>query len=109
MDEQVKQITGGQFSFVLGKVEAVTREEVKEASNKCEETRELKEVIRSGDFSKPLLKAYKVADVKDQLYESDGVVYRGERVVIPPKLRRRIIKFSHKGHQGLSKTKALIR
>ena len=30
-------------------------------------------------------------------------------MVIPPKLRRRVVKKSHKGHQGLSKTKALIR
>ena len=39
----------------------------------------------------------------------DGIVLRGSRNVVPEKLRLRVLKFAHGGHQDISKTKALIR
>ena len=40
---------------------------------------------------------------------SDGIVLRGKNIVIPASLRERILDLVHAGHQGIVKTKALIR
>lgn len=40
---------------------------------------------------------------------TDGLLLRGNRVVIPKSLRDSIIKIAHSGHQGLVRTKRLIR
>jgi hypothetical protein len=39
----------------------------------------------------------------------EGVVLRGHRIVLPESLRMRALKIAHEGHQGVSKTKALVR
>ena len=39
----------------------------------------------------------------------EGVVLRGHRIVLPQSLRVRALKIAHEGHQGVSKTKALLR
>ena len=39
----------------------------------------------------------------------DGLILRGNCIVIPESLQSEIIDLAHVGHQGISKTKALIR
>ncbi|XP_041471843.1 uncharacterized protein K02A2.6-like [Lytechinus variegatus] len=50
-------------------------------------------------------------EVRDQLTVSDGnsMLLRDHRIVIPRSLRQRIIDIAHEGHQGITKTKALLR
>jgi hypothetical protein len=40
---------------------------------------------------------------------TDGVIIRDHRVVIPQSLQQRVIILAHEGHQGLVKTKELLR
>ena len=40
---------------------------------------------------------------------SDGVVLRGSSIVIPKSLQQRVIELAHEGHQGIVKTKKLLR
>ena len=40
---------------------------------------------------------------------SEGLVVRGLRIVLPQALRRRAVKLAHEDHQGISKTKSLLR
>ena len=48
--------------------------------------------------------------VKDELtVMNDDVILRGSRLVLPAVLHTRAIELAHEGHQGLTKTKALIR
>ena len=48
--------------------------------------------------------------IKDQLsVASDGIVLRDQRVVVPKQLQRRTVDLAHSGHQGIVKTKSLIR
>ena len=49
--------------------------------------------------------------VKDDLTVTDqsNVILRGSRIVVPKKLRERAISIAHEGHQGLVKTKQLLR
>ena len=39
----------------------------------------------------------------------DGILLRGQQLVIPVSLRNRVVQLAHVGHQGIVKTKALIR
>ena len=47
--------------------------------------------------------------LKDELLVHSGVVMRGNRIVVPSKLRERAVALAHVGHQGIVKTKSLIR
>ena len=87
----------------------MTKAELKEETDKCEEMKILRKAIRTGDYSDKKLSKFAVAEVKEQLHEADGVVYHGTRVVIPASLRAKVVKVSHRGHQGCGKTKSLIR
>ena len=48
--------------------------------------------------------------MRDELsVTKEGIVLRNRRILIPKALRERIVILAHSGHQGISKTKALIR
>ena len=47
--------------------------------------------------------------VVGELSVKDGVVMKGSRIVIPTKLQKRVVEIAHEGHQGLVKTKQLLR
>ena len=56
--------------------------------------------------------AYKALEqVKGELTicTSTQVILRGSRIVIPAELQRRVVDLAHEGHQGITKTKALLR
>ena len=40
---------------------------------------------------------------------ANGVILRGNRIIIPKSLQNKVIKIAHEGHQGLVKTKQLLR
>ena len=39
----------------------------------------------------------------------EGIVVRGDRIVVPKLLRQRMIEITHEGHQGQVRTKQLLR
>ena len=50
------------------------------------------------------------ANVRNELTSVDGnIVLRGNRIVIPDALQKRVIEQAHEGHQGLVKTRSLLR
>ncbi len=56
----------------------------------------------------------KVKSSKNRVFEElcvndDGVVLRGHRIVLSESLRMCALKIAHEWHQGVSKTKALVR
>jgi hypothetical protein len=53
----------------------------------------------------------KYINVRDELTINDeaDIAFRGPRIVIPRSLQHRAISIAHEGHQGLVKTKQLIR
>ena len=46
---------------------------------------------------------------KRKLAVVDGLVLRGERIVVPHKRREAMVKIAHEGHQGIVRTKQLLR
>jgi transposase InsO family protein len=60
------------------------------------------------DKKDPILKPYN--DVQAELYESENVILRLNKIVPPENLRAKIVRIAHKQeHLGLSKTKEMIR
>ena len=47
--------------------------------------------------------------VRFELSEYDGLVLRGERIIVPVALRDSAVKLAHEGHQGICKTKQRLR
>jgi hypothetical protein len=71
--------------------------------------KEVKRMIRGEAYEKRTsLKAYE--RVKFELScTNDGIIMRGNQVVIPKVLQKDVLKFAHSGHQGIDKTKRLLR
>ena len=47
--------------------------------------------------------------MKDELTSHDGVLLRGTRIVLPTALRNKAVEIAREGHQGIERTKSLIR
>lgn len=47
--------------------------------------------------------------VKEELAEKSGILLRGSSIVIPSSLRSRTLSLAHESHQGIVRTKALLR
>ena len=62
--------------------------------------------IQSGKWSHDL-KPYN--RVKEELSVCDGVIFRGNQIVVPQSLQKQILKLAHKTHQGIVKTKQFLR
>uniref|UniRef100_A0A669DPM2 Gypsy retrotransposon integrase-like protein 1 n=1 Tax=Oreochromis niloticus TaxID=8128 RepID=A0A669DPM2_ORENI len=56
-----------------------------------------------------ILKSFKHVQSELTVADSSDFILRGTRIVIPPVLQERAIQLAHEGHQGIVKTKALLR
>ena len=63
--------------------------------------------IETDRWTSPEVQDYK--RLKDEFSVYNGVVLRMNRILIPPTLRSRAVELAHLGHQGIVKTKQLIR
>lgn len=81
--------------------------EVASATRKCREMRLLWRAILGDDFTHPMLRPYK--GVHGELSTQDGVILRGQRMVIPRALRSKAINAVHQTHLGMVRTKSLAR
>ena len=48
-------------------------------------------------------------DYRFELLEENGFVYKGHRILVPPRLRKDILQKLHSSHQGIVKTKQITR
>ena len=110
-------------TFVAGNAipKAMTLQEVQEATNQDSTLKSLKSLLHSGKWSSLKtpdwvskdadiveLRAY--SKIRQELtVTASGLILRGTRVVLPTKIRDRATELAHQGHQGVAKTKALIR
>ena len=90
---------------------AVTVQEVWEATAVDQELQELIKWIQTTGFQGKLpTKLVSYAHVfKELSVTRGGLVLRGQRLIIPRSLRARIVDLAHGGHQGIVKSKSLIR
>jgi hypothetical protein len=87
----------------------VTVDEVAQATNTDKDLTLLRKLLTSGAKYLPkTLNAYKRM-VPELSVSREGIVLRGHRILLPKTLRSRVIDLAHAGHQGMVKTKRLIR
>ena len=69
----------------------------------------VRKAVESGDWTDKKVKPF--LHIRDEIAvdNTNGVILRGTRIVIPADLQSRIVKLAHTGHQGVAKTKALLR
>lgn len=58
-------------------------------------------------ISRKNLDSYKL--LRSELSVAIGILLRGPRIVVPKALQRKVVNISHEGHQGIVKTKQLLR
>jgi len=88
---------------------AITLDEIRDATQNDPELQEVIKYIQNQRWfeSSANLQSYK--NVRNELSLADGLVMRGDRIVIPQKLQDRVIKTAHRSHQGIVKTKQFLR
>lgn len=88
---------------------ALTMSEMIKHTNLDQELNELKTHMTSGNKKLAAKMAHYGQIISEITQTSDGLMLRGSRIIVPKSLQRRTIELAHQGHQGVVKTKALIR
>ena len=87
---------------------AMTLEEIARETKLDRTLQRLHAAIRVNMWDTDCLKPYR--SLQDELTIGEqGIILRGTRIVIPTSLHQRAVDIAHENHQGISKTKALLR
>ena len=86
---------------------AMTAEEIDAESAVDEELQEIRNCINTENWDNPNCVRFK--PVRHELCILGNMVLRGNRIVIPQKLRNRVIELGHEGHPGIVQTKQRLR
>ena len=90
---------------------SITVDEIREATKLDSEIQGILKVLNLKDGSRLLPK--ELSQFKPIFHElnatNDGILLRGQNIVIPASLRDKVSDVAHVGHQGIVKTKRLIR
>ncbi|XP_064638300.1 uncharacterized protein K02A2.6-like [Lineus longissimus] len=88
---------------------AVSKERYIEFQGKtAQELNCLQQIIQKGWPDNKLNAPHAVREywaVRDELTITDGIIYRGMRIVVPPTMRKEMLRQLHETHQGINKTK----
>ena len=105
------------FVMTQATPKALSKDDIIKATAQDATLQEVMRLISNGQWNnlKPVngvdpstLKIF--AKVWNELTSVDGnIVLRGNRIVIPDALQKRVIELAHEGHQGLVKTRSLLR
>lgn len=88
---------------------ALSAHEIEQVAMEDVQLQKVRNCIMSGNWDdcSPDVTSYKV--IKDELTVYGGLVLRGDRIVIPVQLRKKVLDLAHEGHQGIVKTKQRLR
>ena len=87
---------------------ALTEEDLISATQKDETLLAVTKSLTTGNWDPPEVTPY--LNVKDELsLTKDGLILRGTRICVPKDLQDQTVELAHLGHQGITRTKALIR
>ena len=107
------------FLAIHATLKAMSLDDIKQATENDPILQKLVELIGNGDWTS-FKKDDKFSDaernelalfskIRDELTVTDNLVLRGPRIVVPNSLRYQTIALAHQGHQGIVKTKQLLR
>lgn len=108
-DESETSIAESYINYICSNAvpKAMTLHEVQIATKTDQTLQAVTTAIETGQWSNPLIQDFK--KVKDELSNCNGVILRGNRIVLPDMLKSAAVDLAHGGHQGIVKTKSLIR
>ena len=86
---------------------AMTRQEFKLETKLDPLLQKVVTAISLNNWTDPTVERYR--RFQDELMVCDEVILRGNRIVLPQSLHNRAIELAHLGHQGIVKTKRLLR
>ncbi|UYV69971.1 K02A2.6-like, partial [Cordylochernes scorpioides] len=70
----------------------------------------LKDMVQKGVWPYPLNEEFKCFyKFKDELSIFDNLILKGSRILLPSKLIKRVLRIAHETHQGMTRTKQLLR
>ena len=86
---------------------AMTTDEVKQSTANDQTLQAVINAINTERWDDVLVQSYK--QLRDELSVYDGIVLRGTRIIIPTELQSKAVDLAHVGHQGIVKSKRLLR
>ena len=86
---------------------AMTLEEIKQATKEAVELQAVVKAVETDQWRSPDVQRYK--QLKEEILVFNGLVLRANSFIIPTSLRNKAVDLAHQGHQGMVKTKQLIR
>ena len=108
-----EQIAEAHVNFVISHAipKSMTMDEIKDATARDPILNRVRKSMQSGrwDDQDPELKPYKLCADELTLNQSEDILLKGTRLVIPAELQERATALGHVGHQGIEKTKSLLR
>ena len=106
---QTRNVAEESIRFVANTVAppAMTTEEIEDASAVDKELEDVRQSVEMGKWENSNCANYK--PIRDELCLFGKILLQGTRIVVPKKLRARMIEFGHKGHQGMAKMKQHLR
>ena len=97
------------YVVMCSMIKAVTRDQVKDATEEDPALQALKKYINQGWIDTNDTRTHQFWQVFHELSIVDGIVLRGDRIIVPAKLRHKMMEIAHEGHQGQVRTKQLLR
>ena len=88
---------------------ATSLEEIQAASKQDKELQDVRNAIEQGTWTRAHSNLTPYFQIRTELSVINDIVLRGTRIVVPKVLRERTLKIAHEGHQGIVKTKQLLR
>ena len=88
---------------------AVKKADMEEYTKKDQQLQALITYIERGSIDKKDINVKSYKDMFTELTTVNGLVMRAERIVVPEGLRGTMVKIAHEGHQGIVRTKQLLR
>ena len=88
---------------------SLTQAEIQEATQKDATMQKLKQFIQSGCWNQQDQDLKSFYKIRHEFSMADDIILRGCRIVLPAAMREKVLQLAHEGHQGIVKTKRLLR
>ena len=88
---------------------AISKEEIIVSTENDRELQKLIKCVEEKSIDHKDADLRKYSNVFNELAVVDGLVLRGERIVVPQTLREAMVEIAHEGHQRIVRTKQLLR
>ncbi|UYV78642.1 K02A2.6-like, partial [Cordylochernes scorpioides] len=98
------------FSITSEELQALSLKEIKVCTEQDPLFQKLKDMVQKGVWPYPLNGEFKCFyKFKDELSIFDNLILKGSRILLPSKLIKRVLRIAHETHQGMTRTKQLLR